>query len=68
VFSNNDIYVVFYKSIPPDLHHFLLRARDTGAWNEETISEEQLLELLRQKLDAVNFDSIRDDVVAGPIY
>lgn len=51
------------KGIPLDLHHLLLRARDTGAWHEEAISEEQLLELLRQKINSVNFDSIRDDVV-----
>jgi hypothetical protein len=51
------------QGIPLDLNHFLLRAKDNGSWNEETISNEQLLELLTVKIKTVNFDSIKEDVV-----
>lgn len=51
------------KSVPLDLHHFLLRAQDTGDWTEDTITQNQLVELLKRKIDAVSFDSIREDIV-----
>lgn len=50
------------KGIPLDLEHFLARAKDTGDWHERNISEEQILELLFAKIDAVDFRSIREDV------
>ncbi|HWV67164.1 nucleotidyl transferase AbiEii/AbiGii toxin family protein, partial [Chitinophaga sp.] len=51
------------KGIMLNLHHFLLRARDTGDWIEDTITQEQLIELLKTKIDAVSFSSIRKDIV-----
>lgn len=51
------------KGVPLDLHHFLLRARDTGDWKEETINKEQVLTLLKEKINAVNFESIKEDVI-----
>ncbi len=51
------------KGIPLDLHHFLLRAQDTGDWAEGTITQGQLTELLKAKIDAVSFDRIREDIV-----
>ncbi|MEZ2441793.1 putative nucleotidyltransferase component of viral defense system [Chitinophaga sp. W3I9] len=51
------------KGIVLDLHHFLLRAQDTGDWMEDTITQDQLIELLKTKIDAVSFDRIREDIV-----
>lgn len=51
------------KGVPLDLHHFLLRARDTGDWKLETIGKEQVLTLLKEKINAVNFESIKEDVI-----
>lgn len=51
------------KGVVLDLHHFLLRARDTGDWIEDAITQDQLIELLKAKIDAVSFDSVREDIV-----
>ncbi|QKJ33275.1 nucleotidyl transferase AbiEii/AbiGii toxin family protein [Mucilaginibacter mali] len=51
------------KGVPLDLHHFLRRARDTRDWKEETINKEQVLTLLKEKINAVNFENIKEDVI-----
>jgi predicted nucleotidyltransferase component of viral defense system len=51
------------KGIPLDINHFKQRAKDTGNWNEESITPEQILELLKQKIDSVSFDAVKEDVV-----
>lgn len=50
------------KRTPLHLQHFLLRAQDTGHWTNETISKEQLKEILIGKINTVSFDRIRDDI------
>lgn len=51
------------KGVVPDLHHFLLRAQDTGDWADDGITPDQLIGLVKTKIDLVSFDSIRDDIV-----
>jgi predicted nucleotidyltransferase component of viral defense system len=51
------------NGVPLDLHHFLLRAQDTGDWKEETITQDQLIKLLNSKIDSVSFDGIREDII-----
>jgi hypothetical protein len=51
------------KGVPLHLHHFLLRAQDTGNWKVATISENQLIQLLKEKIDTVSFERIREDIV-----
>jgi len=51
------------KGIPLDLHHFLTRARETNDWQEATMTIEQLIQLLEDRIDAVDFSSIKNDVV-----
>lgn len=51
------------KGIPLDISHFLQRAKDTGDWQDENITPEQILELLKNKIDAVSFENIKQDVV-----
>lgn len=51
------------RGIPLDVDHFLLRAQDTNDWTETNISSEQILELLRDKIDSVSIDSVKEDIV-----
>lgn len=51
------------KGIPLDVSHFLHRAKDTGDWQEDTITSAQIIELLKKKIDSVSFSGIKDDVV-----
>jgi predicted nucleotidyltransferase component of viral defense system len=51
------------NSIPLDLHHFTLRAKDTGDWTEEELTKEDVLNLLREKFKAASFDNIKEDVM-----
>jgi predicted nucleotidyltransferase component of viral defense system len=51
------------KGMALDLHHFLLRAQDTGDWTEDSITENQLITLLKAKIDAVSFGGIREDII-----
>ena len=51
------------KGIPIDLQHFKLRAKDTGDWSKEELSRDDVIGLLREKIKAVSFDNIKEDVV-----
>lgn len=51
------------KGIKLDLSHFLTRAQDSGDWKEETISEKEFRELLSQKIDTVNIEFVKRDVI-----
>ena len=51
------------KGIPLDVNHFLARAIDTKDWQEDSISKEQIIELLDRKIDSVTFSNIKEDVI-----
>jgi predicted nucleotidyltransferase component of viral defense system len=51
------------KGIPLDLHHFTLRAKDTGDWKKEVITREDVLELLREKFKSASFDKVKADII-----
>ena len=51
------------KGIPLDVNHFLARSKDTNDWQEGSISNEQIIELLDTKIKSVSFSSIKEDVV-----
>jgi len=51
------------KGIPLDVNHFLARAKDTNDWQDDSISNEQIIELLETKIKSVSFNSIKEDVV-----
>ena len=51
------------KGIPLDVNHFLARAKDTNDWQEDNISNEQIIALLDTKIKSVSFSSIKEDVV-----
>jgi hypothetical protein len=45
-----------------NLNHFILRAKDSGDWIKEDMTKEEFLELLRSKIETVNFDRIKADI------
>lgn len=51
------------KGVPLDISHFLRRAKDTGDWKEEKITQDQIIDLLKEKISSVSFDNIKEDVV-----
>lgn len=51
------------KGVPLDVNHFLARAKDTNDWQDDRISNEQIIELLDTKIKSVSFSSIKEDVV-----
>jgi predicted nucleotidyltransferase component of viral defense system len=51
------------KGIPLDVTHFLARAKDTNDWQEDGISNEQIVELLDTKIKSVSFSNIKEDVI-----
>jgi predicted nucleotidyltransferase component of viral defense system len=50
------------KGVPLNLGHFTMRALDSGDWHNETITELEFRELLKSKIDTVNFVRIKDDI------
>lgn len=58
-----DVEWYIKKGIPLDINHFFTRAKDTHDWQGSSISEQQILELLEEKIDAVSFTQIKEDVV-----
>jgi predicted nucleotidyltransferase component of viral defense system len=50
------------KGVPLDLHHFLMRARDSGDWEKPGITEKEFRELLRHKIDTVDFNRVKADI------
>ncbi len=51
------------RGIALNTHHFFTRALDTGDWNKKTITPQQITQLLHEKIDAVSFDKIKNDVL-----
>lgn len=46
-----------------NLAHLAIRARQSGHWQGETLSLDELKRLLRERIDTLDVDSARDDVV-----
>lgn len=51
------------KGIPLDINHFKLRAKDTGDWNKKEMTQNDVLELLHDKIKTISFDNVKQDVV-----
>jgi predicted nucleotidyltransferase component of viral defense system len=51
------------NGIKLDIRHFLFRARDTGDWKENSISKDQIIALLTEKIESVSFSNVKEDVV-----
>jgi len=50
------------KGIPLNLSHFVLRAIGSGDWKKSKITEKEFRDLLRQKIDSVNMDRVKEDI------
>jgi predicted nucleotidyltransferase component of viral defense system len=50
------------KGTAINLKHFVLRAKDSGDWPNENITQDELLELLNAKIDNVDFSRIKVDI------
>jgi predicted nucleotidyltransferase component of viral defense system len=50
------------KGVALNLEHFLLRARDSGDWQKETITEDEFKELLSVRIDTVNLNRVKADI------
>lgn len=51
------------QGIPLNIEHFLQRAKDTGDWTDDTITSDQILELIRKKINSVSIENVKEDVV-----
>jgi predicted nucleotidyltransferase component of viral defense system len=51
------------KGVPLNLRHFLLRAQDSGDWKEATITRNQVARLIKDRIDAVSMDAVKEDIV-----
>jgi predicted nucleotidyltransferase component of viral defense system len=51
------------KGIPLDIGHFLQRAKDTGDWRADSITQEQILQLLHDKLNLISIEQVKTDVI-----
>jgi hypothetical protein len=50
-------------NISPNLTHFARRAYESGAVHQDVVSKTELQTLLHQRIMAVDFDSVKQDVV-----
>lgn len=50
------------KGVPLNLKHFVLRARDSEDWNKKEMTEAEFRELLKIKIETVNFDRVKADI------
>lgn len=51
------------SGIALNTHHFLLRAQESGDWRQKKITQTQIIELLKHKIEEVSFPRVKDDVV-----
>lgn len=50
------------KGVSLNLNHFLLRAIDSGDWNQESITEQEFRELLSARIGTVDMDRVKADI------
>jgi hypothetical protein len=44
------------------MHHFLSRAHETNDWKESTINQEQIIQLLTEKINVASMVAVNEDV------
>lgn len=50
------------KGVPLNLKHFIFRARDSGDWDKDNMTEAEFRDLLSMKIEIVNFDRVKADI------
>jgi predicted nucleotidyltransferase component of viral defense system len=51
------------KGVELDVNHFLTRAKDTGDWQKDIISKEEIRQLLHERITSVSINNVKEDVV-----
>lgn len=51
------------KGIPLNLDHFQARAQDTGDWSPSVVQKEDVMNLLRNRINSISLDAIKEDIV-----
>lgn len=51
------------EGIELDFNHFVQRAKDTGDWTKEAMTEEEFRLLLREKIQSTAIEKVKDDVI-----
>lgn len=46
-----------------NLVHLCQRAVESGDWKQNSMSKAQLLELLNSKIDSVNIENVKEDII-----
>lgn len=50
------------RNTPLNLHHFALRAIDSGDWNKDSMTEAEFRALLAARIDGVDLNRAKDDI------
>lgn len=50
------------RGTPLNLHHFALRAFDSGDWKKDAITEIEFRQLLKKRIDEVNINRVKTDI------
>jgi hypothetical protein len=50
------------KGVALNLKHFALRAQDSGDWPKAVITEDEFMELLKEKIESVDMNRVRADI------
>lgn len=50
------------KGVPINLAHFLQRAKETGDWSQEVIGKEDLINLLKEKINGISIENVKKDI------
>lgn len=50
------------KGVPINLSHFLQRAKDTDDWGQDDIREQDLINLLKEKINGISIEEVKKDI------
>jgi hypothetical protein len=51
------------QGTPLNCHHLAIRANQSGHWSKDTIDQQELKKLFFERIEIVDIDSARDDVI-----
>ena len=58
-----DLEWYIQKGVPLHLDHFRQRAIDSGDWTKKTMTEKQFNQLLTDKIKAISFKAVKEDII-----
>lgn len=58
-----DLEWYIQKGVSLNLNHFLLRAKDSGDWQGDTITEAEFRELIHHRIEEVDMEKAKTDVI-----